>query len=245
MEVASDKPRAQHVDFSRVPGRPTDYPNGSIDSPREGDVLLLDTGAEKELLHPRVRQVDMCKQLGRMDAPTLGGDMVSDDFEEIIIDPKPVQRRTPVYVDMALNSGRPEEPRFSANLWADKNGVVYAYQPTSGLQLRDTWADVLDLELPWEKLRRSAPMYDLERRLGRPGVDPRVDDVLAGGDDEEIILTHWSPPKRQPRFRCRAVRRVEAIVEETDAQGVAVTEAVNGSVVEANCDAAATNAGLE
>lgn len=224
MEVASDKPRAPHVDFSLVPGRPSSDAGNALDSPREGDVLLLDTGAEKELLHPRVLQiVDMGRQLGRPD------DAVPDDFEELIIDPKPVQRRTPVFVDMALGSGRPVEPQFSANLWADVNGTVYAYQPTAGLQLREPGDDVLDLELPWAKVRHRAPMYDFERPLGRPGVDPRVDDhALAGG--ESVILTHWSPPTRQPRFRCRAARRVSA----TDPLSDAVAEAANGSLDEPN-----------
>lgn len=235
MEAASDKPRAPHVDFSLVPGRPDSDPGNALDSPREGDVLLLDTGAEKELFHPRVPQaVDMSKQFGRADStlPTSGDDAVADDFENLIIDPKPVQRRIPVFVDMALSSGRPVEPQFSANLWADINGVVYAYQPTAGLQLLEPGADVLDLELPWAKLRRSAPMHDFERPLGRPGLDPRVDDnALAGGvNEEEVILTHWLPPRRQPRFRCRAARRVSA----TDPLDGVTAEAASGSAGEPN-----------
>merc|ERR1712029_773616 len=91
----------------------------------------------------------------------------------------------------------------------DVNGVVYTYQPSAGLHLRDSDADVLDLELPWDKLRRRSPEIDFERPLGRPGIDPRVDDTPKV-DEEEQILTHWLPPTRPQRYRCRAARRVEA-----------------------------------
>lgn len=63
-----------------------------------GDVLLLDTEtAWKTAVEPRATgAVDMAKQLGRDD-----GDGLVDDFEELVLSPKRLERRSSCFVDMA------------------------------------------------------------------------------------------------------------------------------------------------
>merc|ERR1711924_105466 len=103
-------------------------------------------------------------------------DEPSDDFEELVLNPQPVQRRVPVYVDMAKAVGRPERLDLSAHLWADDDGRLYAYQPTAGMRLREEGAE--ELELRPERGRRLAERQakggNFSHALGRAGVDPRV-----------------------------------------------------------------------
>lgn len=202
------KPRVPAVDFAQLQGRPASDAGAIDDSPREGDVLLLSTHAERELFHPRVvAPVDMARQIGRQD----GGTDEIDDFEELIIDPKPVQPRAPSLVDMARSRGRPEMPELDAHVWADEGHGVFTYQPTSGLTAREADAEELDLEAAAARqhLFPRAPSADFARPLGRPGVDPRVDggkaDTPWGAgrlEEDEVILTNWQEPFQAPeRFR--------------------------------------------
>lgn len=194
------KPRAYAgLEFDKVPGRPASDPGD--DEPREGDVLILSDHAERDLFHPRAPAfVDMRKQLGRPDPN--GAQDETDDFEELILSPRPVQKRTPMYVDMSKGAGRPEQLDLSAHLWADDNGILFVYQPTAGLRLRDEYADELDLS-PLRadgKLRLQARSADFSRALGRVGVDPRLP-APEPDPEEEVVLTNW-----KPRFRSRAGR---------------------------------------
>ena len=64
----------------------------------EGDVLLLDTETAKTAVEPRATgAVDMAKQLGRDEQR----DGLVDDFEELILSPKRLERRSSCFVDMA------------------------------------------------------------------------------------------------------------------------------------------------
>lgn len=214
------KARAPRPDFASQPERAASDPGDG--SPREGDVLMLSLGAERELFHPRSPFfVDMARQRGRASSePPDAVDM--DDYEELLLSPRRVGQHSPMYVDMARTGGRPFEPELSAHLWADQGGVVYAYQPTSGLRPCDEDADLLTLSVDRADamLRRRPRWGDFATALGRPGVDPRV----PGGEDghhpdDEAILTHWAP-----RFRRPAALPVEAGEEDAsfarDAGGI-------------------------
>jgi len=193
--IKQSAPRA--VDFSLLTGRPA---SDGGDSPREGDVLILSANAE--LLHPRVpAPVDMDRQRGRYDGEV---DQV-DDFEELVLSPRPTQRRSPSYVDMARAQGRPQNLELDAHIWAEdpEHGVI-TYHPSSSLAARQgAEAEELDLEpaQAQNRLRLRALSADFERPLGRPGMDPRVDGSTAdtpwgaGRDvEEDVVLTHWQEP---------------------------------------------------
>jgi hypothetical protein len=162
-------------------------------------VLALSLNAEKSLFHQRAPElVNMAKQLGRAGSCPPMFDEASDDFEELVLDPRPVQRRVPVYVDMAKAAGRLERLDLSAHIWADEDGKVYAYQPTAGLRLREEGAD--ELELKPERGRRLVDKTpqgtNFSHALGRPGIDPRVAECNVNEDGDEVIFTHWRPRVR-------------------------------------------------
>jgi len=221
------------VDFSRLAGRPVSEPG---DSPREGDVLVLSTNAE--LLHPRVSApVDMARQRGRYDEV----DQV-DDFEELVLSPRPTQRHSPSY-DMAKAPGRPEELQLDAYVWAEDPGHgVITYHPSSSLSARQG-GEELDLEPAkvQNRLRLRPPSVDFVRPLGRPGVDPRVDGATAdtqwgpGRDVEEnIVLTNWLEPFVAPPLPWRRGQ-----------EEVSLAESFTGSQVpEADADAVAGGASI-
>lgn len=193
-ELEATHARAPAHDFGLAAERPSSEPGDG--SPREGDVLLLSLGAEQHLLHPRpLAPVDMSRQLGRPEA--LPEEV--DDFEELVLSPRPPRKRTPVYVDMARSQGRPQEPQLSANLWADAGGRLYAYQPSAGLRLRDEFAEELLLSPSRGEryLQRTPRGGDFSRALGRPGVDPRLS-VDGEASQEEALLTNWTPRFRPP-----------------------------------------------
>jgi hypothetical protein len=184
-------------DFSLTTGRPPSDDAG--DSPREGDVLLLSCATERDLLHPRApAPVDMARQLerGAMDGDprrepirdAMGGD-------ELLLSPRPIQRRTPGYVDMARASGRPREVELSAHLWADEDGRLYAYQPSAGLHLRAEGAEELLLNpSPGDQLLRQRPRGgDFSQAPGRPGVDPRVPVPGEKELQDVALLLNWEP----------------------------------------------------
>jgi len=212
------KPRAPQIDFSRMPERPASDPGD--DSPRDGDVLLLSFGAEKGLLHPRVPEpVDMARQLGRASSAPPAVEDMEDDFEELVLSPRPVKPHVPMYVDMARAPGRPEQLELSAHLWADADGVLYAYQPSAGLRLRDETAEELHLSaLPGDRLVRKRPKGgDFWRPLGRPGVDPRLP-AEEHDLEEEALLTNLAPRFRpRPRSRAGAASSEAASGLEADA----------------------------
>jgi len=197
LEVTHERP-PRPPDFAHYLSRSDDGGWPEDGSPREGDVLLLSLQGERELLHPRsVSLVGMARARGR---PEMEPPDEVDDFEELVLTPRHVQRRTPAPVDMARAPARPERPALSANIWADVDGVLYAYQPTAGLQLRSEDDDVLFLAaLPGDRLlRRRPPFGDFVRPLGRPGVDPRVPDGAPLPSDESVLLTGWEPRFRAP-----------------------------------------------
>jgi len=200
--------RAPSADFTRIQGRPASD-IGAGDSPREGDVLLLSLQGEREVLHPRVpAPVDMARQLGREDN-TVPAEV--DDFEELVLSPRPTQRRVPVFVNMAKTQGRPEVLELDAHIWEEskeRGGGVYTYRPTTGLLARDPGGDLdeLDLQVAPGKAQpsRRPPSVDFSQPLGRAGVDPRIADSDPGpwgppGGCEETVLTNW-----RPRFRGRS-----------------------------------------
>eukprot|EP00927_Polykrikos_kofoidii_P078989 TRINITY_DN75792_c0_g1_i1.p1 TRINITY_DN75792_c0_g1~~TRINITY_DN75792_c0_g1_i1.p1 ORF type:complete len:856 (+),score=110.57 TRINITY_DN75792_c0_g1_i1:387-2570(+) len=205
--LEATKARAPKHDFGLLAGRQSVDPREDRDLPLDGDVLLLSIGAERELLHPRVPSlVNMCRQLGRVDTdPHTSGAGAIDDFEELILSPRAPQRRESVYVDMARAQGRSEQFHFSANLWADADGTLYAYQPTAGLRLRPAEADELLLS-PRQcdrHVRRRSPETDFRRALGREGVDPRMT-VPDRDAEDEVLLTNWAQPfsaRRQQHLR--------------------------------------------
>lgn len=218
------KARAPLYDFSRLCARPAS--EGDAASPREGDVLRLSTNFEKELFHARApAPVDMARMRGRAESapPALAAEV--DDFEELVLDPQQLGRRPSMYVDMARMRGRADESEMSAHLWADADGVVYAYQPTAGLRLRDPDADELLLDPLWSRLRRRSPAAAFEHLLGRPGVDPRV----RGSDESEeadVVLTNWAPPPSLAR-RPRAARSRSPLARGGGGGGVALEGVVD------------------
>eukprot|EP00931_Biecheleriopsis_adriatica_P120978 TRINITY_DN96066_c0_g1_i1.p1 TRINITY_DN96066_c0_g1~~TRINITY_DN96066_c0_g1_i1.p1 ORF type:complete len:1125 (-),score=197.92 TRINITY_DN96066_c0_g1_i1:84-3428(-) len=195
------KPRAPVADFASVQGRPVSDV-GADDSPREGDVLLLDLHAERELLHPRVpAPVDMARQVGRQEP----ADAEIDDFEELVLTPRPVQKRTPCFVDMAKAQGR-DVPELDEHVREEE------------LELEVAAAE--------EYLRRRPPSIDFARPLGRPGADPRVDGGSASTpwgfgrhEEEDIILTNWEEPFRAPLLPTASVasRANESTMTEQEA----------------------------
>ena len=101
----------------------------------EGDVLLL--SPDHNALRPRVPQpVDMARQLGRADA----GDDV-DDFEELVLSPKRMERRSSCFVDMAKVGSEVET-----------KGFLDIYWQAFGEKYLGSWlakTNILLLILPW------------------------------------------------------------------------------------------------
>jgi len=109
----------------------------------------------------------MNKMRGRTESapPDIGED------EELILSPRPVLRRgiSPVNMDHML--GRPDDPDFSANLWAEHGGVVYIYHPAQGVRGEESESLLLDTS---PSRRRRPQGGDFFRPLGRLGIDPRA-----------------------------------------------------------------------
>jgi hypothetical protein len=205
-DLENIKERAPQYDFGILQGRPASDQGGN-NSPREGDVLLLSLDAEREMLHPRIPQfVDMTKQLGRAEAGSMFPEP-SDDVEELVLSPRRPEKRVPVYVDMARSPGRPVNLDLSAHLWADENGVLYAYQPSAGLHLRDAHADELLLspERGKQYLERSPRGGNFSQALGRVGIDPRMPEGNERGQEDESLLTNWQPRFQNPQIASEIV----------------------------------------
>merc|ERR1719253_2123957 len=107
---------------------------------------------------------------------------------------------------MARATGRQERLDLSAHLWADEDGKLYAYQPSSGLRLRPEGAD--ELHLNPERGRRLAEARptggNFSHALGRAGVDARVPDGKDCADEGDVIFTHYQPPvhsRPPPRYQ--------------------------------------------
>lgn len=182
MELVKD--RAPEADFSKAPGR---SPMAMAEEV-EGDLLLLDPACH-ELRYPRVPQpVDMAKQLGRNGG---GSDDLVDDFEELVLSPKRLEKRSRCFVDMAKEPGRPPEPEWDPHIWAEEPDRVFCYQPTNSFETED----VLDLSpaSAQRRLQRRVPTYDLARCMGRAGHDLRL---ASPGKEEEApaLLTNWEAP---------------------------------------------------
>lgn len=200
-DLETTKVRAPSVDFTHTQGRPASDAGAEAGAP-EGDVLWLDLGLEKEVVHPRVPAVDMARQLGRRD---LHPREDVDDFEELVLTPRPTLRQTPCFVDMGRAQGRPEALELDAHVWSeDARQGVLSYQPTSGLACgREPDELYLDPLASERRLRpASTSGADFARPLGRPGVDPRMSDVGAWASGwfagEEALLTNWQEPFRDP-----------------------------------------------
>lgn len=183
-------PRPPGCDFTLLTARPgSDYGG---DSPREGDALLLSLDAERHLFHPRApAPVDMCRQLGRSDDVLDGAEV--DDFEELILSPRPAQRRNPMFVDMVRTSSRPEQPDFSSHLWAEgSNGAKYTYCPSESQKVHEAGGDTLELSPSRaNSLLHKRPKWgDFSQALGRSGVDPRVPGAKV---EEDPLLLNWVP----------------------------------------------------
>eukprot|EP00929_Paragymnodinium_shiwhaense_P064817 TRINITY_DN32521_c0_g1_i2.p1 TRINITY_DN32521_c0_g1~~TRINITY_DN32521_c0_g1_i2.p1 ORF type:complete len:1175 (+),score=212.14 TRINITY_DN32521_c0_g1_i2:164-3688(+) len=214
--------RAPAHDFSKAPERPQEDEDNGLDSPREGDVLVLGMEAERNLFHPRLlTTVDMAKQLGRgSSCPPRPSSAEQDDFEDLLmLDPEPPKKHVPMFVDMARSTARASEPEFSANAWAvGDNGATYTYHTTQSQRARNPEEELALDTQPGERLLRPRSVEcDFTRALGRPGVDHRV--AAGHGEsvdlDQEQILTYWQPRFQNPRRRSRspAVRGAEDVVE--------------------------------
>mmetsp|Transcript_9211 Transcript_9211/g.20541 ORF Transcript_9211/g.20541 Transcript_9211/m.20541 type:complete len:1097 (-) Transcript_9211:34-3324(-) len=172
------------------------------DSPREGDVLLLSLHAEKDLFHPRVvAGVDMSRQLGRRSRsapPDLGEESEGD---ELALSPRPVRRRTPMFVDMSKVSNSPADDfTFSANVWANDNGLIYTFKPTSAMSNgKADEALLLDADRGARYLQPSLGHADFALPLGREEHDPRVPtrDIDSLEAEQELLL-HWRPRPPAP-----------------------------------------------
>jgi len=187
------KDRAPEVDFSKAPGR---SPRAEEDEV-EGDVLVLDTETALAAVEPRATgAVDMAKQLGRDD----GDDGLVDDFEELVLSPKRLERRSSCFVDMAKESGRPPEPPWDPHIWAeDLHERVFCYQPIIDRD-RD---EVLDLSpaSAQRRLLKRVPTYDWANCLGRPGHDFRMPELEEDQEAPALLTNYEEPFVAPPRPR--------------------------------------------
>lgn len=187
------KDRAPEVDFSKAPGR---SPRAEEDEV-EGDVLVLDTETAMAAVQPRATgAVEMAKQLGRDD----GDDGLVDDFEELVLSPKRLERRSSCFVDMAKESGRPPEPPWDPHIWAEESERVFCYQP---MMDRDR-EEVLDLSpaSAQRRLLKRVPTYDWANCLGRPGHDFRMPELEEDPEAPALLTNYEEPfvaPPRPPR----------------------------------------------
>merc|ERR1711971_1226149 len=191
--VTKERPLA--FDFGAAAGR-CDHDDvcGPKDSPREGDVLVLEVHRGES----RDRQTfDMGQQVSRSHgACELGSALESD---ELALSPELIHRQVPTLVNMKQSAGRPDDIQLSAHLWTDEDGKLYAYQPSVGLKLHESNDDMLFSEtLPGNALRRPANVSDFSAAPGRPGIDPRVPDLAADGKEDSVLFTHWQEPFEPP-----------------------------------------------
>lgn len=189
--------RAPRYDFGLPQGRPEGGSPGGDGSPKEGDVLLLSPAWLSRL--PRAPAlVDMARQLDRgLEEAAADG----DDFDELFLSPRPVQRRSPSLVDMGRVSARPEDPSFSAHVFRTRNAGVpdLCFHPLASAATRDPAADELLLAASPADALRSRPAYgDFALALGREGVDERVP-IASSSHECSALLTNWSPPPAPSR----------------------------------------------
>lgn len=185
-KIETLRERAPQYDFGALEGRPVEDAPSHYDSPREGDVLLLSPGWKLERPGP-ISLVDMARQFGRQNC--LAG---NDDFEELVLSPKVVGKRTNVFVDMARAVGRPERFDFSANIRVQDGDVKYTFHPSSK---NDPSTDdaLLIAPLPGDGLRRGVPECNFSLALGRKGIDPRIAETDTVAADSSVLLTEWKP----------------------------------------------------
>jgi hypothetical protein len=123
----------------------------------------------------------MARQLGRRSSAERVAEDIIDDFEELVLSPRPVRRRSPSPVNMKRMLGRPEHAETTQ-------------QTALSMQAHDGNIEELDLDPSRgdRYLQRRPRFGDFGWALGRQGLDPRV--LLSEPESDEALLTNYVPP---------------------------------------------------